>query len=384
MSYPALIYVHPTLTVNGEIIPEGQYTIRYTWTNREGLIVRNVNTEYNVMAVYKELPGSNVYLDCTATATYNGQTYTAFTKWTNLYRASDPGSPSNSNPGNPSNPNTNNPSSSDGRQVTLLFRNPRGTPVDNITVTAGGTYGPLPIPIRPGYQFLYWETGANVPVYENSTVTATGSTQMLFAKWEKLDDDSSTTTTPGTTPATPTTPTSPADSGTQETEASLAQAAAAAFSDVSRGDFFDASVGWALKNQITNGTSSTEFSPYENCTQTQILTFLYRAAQGGAATAEDMTHAVNWARDKGMIDASFNGNAPCTRATAVTYIWQAFGSPSAGGNGFSDVTAGSACAGAVSWAVQKNVTTGTSETTFSPDKVCSRGEIVTFLYRAYH
>ena len=108
----------------------------------------------------------------------------------------------------------------------------------------------------------------------------------------------------------------------------------------------------------------------------------YYGLMNCGTSAEDMTHAVNWARDMGVIDGSFDENTPCTRATAVTYIWKAFGQPSMGSNSFTDVPADSASA--VSWAVAKGVTNGTSTITFSPDKVCDRGEIVTFLYRAYH
>ena len=271
----------------------------------------------------------------------------------------------------------------------VTFDSQGGTPVDSITVTTGQTYGPLPTTTRPGYEFWYWETRSHVSIWPNSTVPpSSNGKQTLYARWNKLKEDSGTTTNPGTTtPTDPgtTTPTDPTTPKPQETTDSLAQAAASAFNDVSKGDYFDAPVGWALKNQITNGTSPTQFSPDENCTQTQILTFLYRAARGGgAASAEDMTHAVNWARDKGMIGASFDANAPCTRATAVTYIWNVFGNPTESAGSFSDVDANSAYAAAVSWAVKQGITKGTSDITFSPDKVCNRGEIATFLYRAYN
>ena len=85
-----------------------------------------------------------------------------------------------------------------------------------------------------------------------------------------------------------------------------------------------------------------------------------------------------------MIGSGFQPNAPCSRGSAVTYIWQAFGKPAAAYDGrFSDVPAGSPYAAAVAWAVEKGVTTGATATSFSPDKICNRGEIVTFLYRAY-
>lgn len=159
------------------------------------------------------------------------------------------------------------------------------------------------------------------------------------------------------------------------------------FTDVDTGNWVSDPVAWALMNNITNGTEKDKFSPGQDCTQAQILTFLYRAAKGeGEATAEDMNKAISWAREKGMIDDSFNGDTPCTRATAVSYIWQAFDKPAAGAPAsFTDVEDNASFAGAVSWAVGKGITNGDgSETIFSPDKVCNRGQIVTFLYRAYN
>ena len=163
------------------------------------------------------------------------------------------------------------------------------------------------------------------------------------------------------------------------------QPAAPAFTDVPAGQWYANAVNWAVGHEITNGTGNGEFSPAQDCTQEQILTFLYRAARGGstAASAADMAAAIGWAREKGMIDGSFNGKTPCTRATAVSYIWQALDMPSTGGGSFSDVAAGAPYAAAVAWAVETGVTDGTGSGQFSPDKVCDRGTIVTFLHRAY-
>ena len=161
---------------------------------------------------------------------------------------------------------------------------------------------------------------------------------------------------------------------------------AAAFSDVSAGMWYADPVAWAVEKNITNGTSTTKFSPGQDCTHAQILTFLYRADRGqGKAEAADMDKAVAWARQKGMIGASFDGSKPCTRVEAVNYIWQALGKESAPISSFTDVPATAAYAKAVSWAVEKGVTNGTNtaQTQFSPDTVCNRGTIVTFLYRAY-
>ena len=94
--------------------------------------------------------------------------------------------------------------------------------------------------------------------------------------------------------------------------------------------------------------------------------------------------ALRWGIEMGMINASFNENAPCTRATAVKFMWQTAGSPSVSGGGFSDVPANADYAQAVAWAVNNGITngTGTNPPTFSPNKTCTRAEIVTLLYRA--
>ena len=160
--------------------------------------------------------------------------------------------------------------------------------------------------------------------------------------------------------------------------------AAPKFTDVPAGAFYADAVNWAVEQDITNGTGGTSFSPGRDCTHAQILTFLYRAARGeGTADAGDMDKAISWAREKGMIGADFNSSAPCTRADAVNYIWQAFGRESAAASGFNDVPAGAGYAAAVDWAVANGITDGTGNGNFSPDKVCNRGTIVTFLHRAY-
>lgn len=164
------------------------------------------------------------------------------------------------------------------------------------------------------------------------------------------------------------------------------------FFDVKPGDWFYDAVQWAVGKNIAAGTSATTFSPKETCTRAQILTFLWRAAGSpepetdGAfadvAPEDYYAKAALWAKEKGLVEGeSFNGNTPCTRGEAVIYLWKLAGSPAASGGKFSDVPAGSDVAQAVAWAVEQGVTSGTSDTTFSPEQTCARGQIVTFLYR---
>lgn len=153
------------------------------------------------------------------------------------------------------------------------------------------------------------------------------------------------------------------------------------FTDVAASSPFRTAIDWAVKQGITNGTTATTFGPSDTCTTSHILTFLYRAAGSPVKDSSEYAGMVWWAKEQG-IDTS-NLNAPCTRASAITYIWKAAGSPKpAKTASFSDVSASADYAQAVSWAVEMGITKGTSTTTFSPNETCTRGQIVTFLYRA--
>ena len=173
------------------------------------------------------------------------------------------------------------------------------------------------------------------------------------------------------------------------------QPAASAFSDVAAKDWFADSVRWAIEKGITNGTSSTAFSPNDTCTQEQIITFLYRA-NGTPATSisnpyADVTanawyyDAVRWGYQNGLRkDASFGVAKPCSRSDVVFYLWTLAGKPApTKAAAFTDVPDGASYAQAVAWAVEKGITTGTGAAAFSPNDTCTRAQIVTFLYRAY-
>lgn len=95
--------------------------------------------------------------------------------------------------------------------------------------------------------------------------------------------------------------------------------------------------------------------------------------------------AALWAAEKGIVSGSaFGANTDCTRASTMDYMWKAAGSPVVSYDGkFDDVPASSDYAQAVAWALENGVTSGTSKTTFGPDSTCTRGQIVTFFYRAF-
>lgn len=164
------------------------------------------------------------------------------------------------------------------------------------------------------------------------------------------------------------------------------------FTDVGPGDWFYGPVQWAVENGITTGTSATAFSPNATCTTAQILTFLWRAngspepvSDGSfrdVSSSDYFYKAALWAKENGLVSGNtFNGSAPCTRSATVTYLWKLAGRPAASGSAFTDVPADADYAQAVAWAVEDGLTSGTSQTTFSPDATCTRGQIVTFLYR---
>ena len=161
------------------------------------------------------------------------------------------------------------------------------------------------------------------------------------------------------------------------------------FSDVLDNDYFAQPVLWAVEQKVTSGTSATTFSPDATCSTAEALTFLWRASGSPAPAGSDAavsagqyyTDAVNWALEQGLT-GTFTADAPATRAAMVTYLWKLAGSPDAAPASFSDVPAGADYAQAVAWAVAEGVTSGTGDNAFSPDGVCTRAQIVTFLYRA--
>ncbi len=203
-------------------------------------------------------------------------------------------------------------------------------------------------------------------------------------------------TLPGQEPEQPGTPPTQDADEPQDTDTSESPLP---FLDVEKDAYYYAPTVWAVENGITNGTSPTAFSPDMPCSRAQVVTFLWRAAGSPEPNESnnpfvDVTQgayyykAVLWAVEQGITTGTsattFSPDAVANRAQTVTFLWRSCGSPvSAAKSSFTDVTAGSYYETAVLWAVENNITTGTSATTFSPDTLCSRGQIVTFLYRTF-
>ncbi len=172
-----------------------------------------------------------------------------------------------------------------------------------------------------------------------------------------------------------------------------------AFLDVDKNAFYCDAVGWAVENNVTNGVRPDTFGPNAVCTRAQVVTFLWRAMGSPAPTVQSCPFtdvkessyyrdAVLWALENeittGTSPDAFSPEKGCTRAQVVTFLWRAKGKPDpeAEGSAFTDVSERKFYTDAVAWAVKNNITKGMTDTTFAPDSTCTRGQIVTFLYRA--
>ena len=238
-----------------------------------------------------------------------------------------------------------------------------------VAVPAGGDYGELPRPTRTGFVFDGWHTRADggVPVADRAPLLLNAD-HTLYAHW---------------TLAAPILP----------NEETLADAAAFRFLDVSPASSYYDAVRWAVEQGITSGTSAETFSPNAPCKLRHVLTFLWRA-NGSPSTKrvlDSVTPGTLWAYENALVpfDVLYHDEVASTRSDAVTCLWKLAGSPTDKASlrsitgRFSDVPPESECAAAVAWALDNGITNGTTETTFSPDKTCTRGQIVTFLYRCY-
>ena len=245
---------------------------------------------------------------------------------------------------------------------TLTFDTNGGSAIDKITKDSGTTIDLAAYkPTRAGYTFAGWFSDKALTKAVTSVKLTANTT--VYAKWTE-------------------------SGGTAQNP----------FVDVKEGAYYYDAVLWAVEQKITSGTSATTFSPDASCTRAQMVTFLWRAAgspkvENGKNPFADVKadayyyDAVLWAVEKGVTSGTsattFSPDATVTRGQTVTFLYRNAGSPEVSGTmPFTDVEADAYYAKAVQWAVQQKITTGTSETTFSPMSDCTRGQIVTFLYRA--
>ena len=171
------------------------------------------------------------------------------------------------------------------------------------------------------------------------------------------------------------------------------------FEDVKAGKFYFDAVAWAVENKITEGVGGKLFAPTNDCTRGQVVTFLWRAAGSpepkstnnpftDVKEGKSYYKAVLWAVEneitKGMTATTFEPNSTCNRGQVVTFLWRAMNEPAPESteNPFTDAFEGKYYYNAMLWAVENGITNGMTDTTFAPDGTCTRGQVVTFLYRA--
>lgn len=165
-----------------------------------------------------------------------------------------------------------------------------------------------------------------------------------------------------------------------------------AFTDVPADAWYAEAVTWAVDHDVITGTGGGQFSPDKPCTVGEILTFLWRAAGRPEPSVEnpftDVTashyyyQAALWAYENGLVEGDvFGASELCSRSMAVTYLWRLDGAPLGAVPVFVDIPWDAPYVQAVAWAVRTGVTSGSGGSNFAPLEICSRSQIVTFLYR---
>ncbi len=171
------------------------------------------------------------------------------------------------------------------------------------------------------------------------------------------------------------------------------------FKDINESDYFYDAVKWGMDSGIISGIEEDTFAPNESCTRAQMMTFLWRVAgspivESAESQFEDVSsdsyyyNAVQWAASKGITsgttDTTFSPDDEVTRGQTIAFLYRASGMPDiSGDNNFKDVSDNMYYADAVQWAVSQGITSGTSGNTFSPTADCTRAQTVTLLYRCF-
>ncbi len=261
------------------------------------------------------------------------------------------------------------------KQYTLKFETDGGSAIDEVVVNKGENVDLSEYKTtKDGYVFDGWYKDA---AYENKvTSVVLDDSTTVYAKWNKEKAEVEE----------PVEPSTPADKPINNP-----------YEDVNENMYFFTPVMWAAENNITTGTSPTSFSPDASCTRAQTVTFLWRAAGSPAPKTTDNPFsdvakgsyyydAVLWAIENGITngvsDKLFAPDETVNRAQTVTFLYRSAGKPEVSTvNPFVDVESGAYYANPVLWAANNGITTGTSAKTFDPDSHCTRGQIVTFLYR---
>ncbi|WP_299963862.1 S-layer homology domain-containing protein [uncultured Oscillibacter sp.] len=292
----------------------------------------------------------------------------------------------------------------------LNYKDPKEDEIPKEKTVAKGNPVGLPdgsklTPPASNYEFYAWcIEGKDGKLYRWKESNPVTEDMTLYAGWVKkgtvVKDGQAIDSKPAETQK-------PAESEKPAETQKPAETPASKFADVAATSPFAPAISWAVEKRITNGKTDTAFGPGDPCTRAQIVTFLWRAAGSPEPKLTETQYmdvtdpgayyykAVQWAAELDMeYSGTFDPHKTCDRASAAYFIWKAFGSPKAAAkSSFTDMPEEPKTGGqwywpdlldAVDWAVGQGVTNGTGDgTTFSPDNPCTRGQIVTFLYRAY-
>ena len=272
----------------------------------------------------------------------------------------------------------------------MSYSNPDGNYLESITKD-GVTLSEFSNGSYSGWKYLLNDEYSNLGVNEQGL--SDGDEIILHYTDDYTIDDDGNWTEPDapSTPSNPDDTDKPEDSDNPSGETTKPEFV---FADVSEDAFYYDAVMWAVELGITNGTSDTTFSPQEAVTADA---FFWRAA--GCPKVSATTHsftdvdkdayyyeALLWAVENGITngtsDTTFSPNAVCNRGQMATFLYRSAKTPAiSGSHDFSDVKDDAYYNDAVIWAAKEGITNGTSDTTFSPDADCTRGQMVTFLYR---
>ena len=270
--------------------------------------------------------------------------------------------------------------------------------ISSLLTNENGYLSSLPSPIYDGHTFDGWFT-AKIGGDKVTVETQFADNVTLFAHWTEIPDTQTQSTHSYRPPVIEIkgndTDTDSGNDGEDGEDLNIENP----FSDVKNTEYYYDAVLWAVKNNIASGTSESMFSPEDTCTRAQTITFLWRAAgePEPKKTKNPFTDineddyyykAVLWAYENGITSGTttgtFSPKDSVTRAQTVTFLYRLEGEKTEGETPLTDISNSDYYYDSVLWAYENGITSGTTETTFSPSDDCLRAQIITFLYRCYN
>ncbi len=270
----------------------------------------------------------------------------------------------------------------------MLTTNGHGRAAASVDQAPAGTVVTLTATPDSGYQLKDWEVISEEVQVKNHQFTMPAKDVSIKAIFEEtpVSGGGGSGGGGGASDPLPDEPTPP----------EIEQPQSPAFADVPADAYYADAVKWAVEKKITSGMSETMFAPQASCTRAQMVTFLWRAngspvvnfAMNFADVPQNAYYAeaVRWAASEqivsGTLAGTFSPDDVVARGQAVTLLYRTAGSPAVSGSSFDDIAEGTYYADAVAWAAENGVTTGVSDNAFHPADACTRGQIVSFLYRS--